>query len=542
MKKSLALLLCMLILSLAGAFASCEVMSHEHNFVQHTTPATCTEDGVAEFVCDCGEKITNVIPALGHDEETNIISAPTCTLEGKAEKVCKRCGAELGEEILPPAGHSFEDFEVVEPATCTRDGRMEKVCKSCGAREIKTEPATGHKISGEGRVTLEPTCTEEGKREFLCATCGESVEKPIPPIGHEYTDEWTIDIPATTEHAGERSHHCTHGCGERKDVTPIEKLSETTVYSARLRDPLGGIVPSAVGPCMIIKDKDGAKVKGGEFWARQFEITLPTAEYTVEITIGPNSSYINVDGYSFDLMNSEVKSKTVTLTPQAPSMTVTVYPHMIMDKDAGSATYMCDSANGYNVIYDEYITVVGATSSEDRKVKFSELMEGKKGMLLNLFFIGCSACRAELPSFINAYNAMSSTGKTYADEVAVVMLSNGDSVESLRKYKLDNNIPFAVAYGPTVERRFVTGAYPTTCMIDKNGMYIYKRTAALGQSTFQNLMETYCINRYKELESVGWLREKEGEEAPAPASEKIIADPFEKKKNPLNLTKTEVFE
>ena len=43
--------------------------AHEHSFGEWivTTEPTCTEDGAKERVCECGEKETEVIPALGHD-------------------------------------------------------------------------------------------------------------------------------------------------------------------------------------------------------------------------------------------------------------------------------------------------------------------------------------------------------------------------------------------------------------------------------------------------------------------------------------------
>ena len=45
----------------------------EHNFKENTIikPATCTEDGVKEYICECGEKRNEVIDSFGHDYEKN---------------------------------------------------------------------------------------------------------------------------------------------------------------------------------------------------------------------------------------------------------------------------------------------------------------------------------------------------------------------------------------------------------------------------------------------------------------------------------------
>ena len=93
---------------------------HEHSFGEWTTTkeATCTEEGSKERVCECGEKETEVIAALGHTEAEAVREnevAPTCTENGSYDLVvyCSVCNAEISRETIPvdALGHDFVNGE-----------------------------------------------------------------------------------------------------------------------------------------------------------------------------------------------------------------------------------------------------------------------------------------------------------------------------------------------------------------------------------------------------------------------------------------------
>ena len=66
-----------------------EGTGHVHSFGEWTvtTEPTCTEEGSKERVCECGEKETEVIPALGHDFVNGECSRCDETLTSKFEDV-----------------------------------------------------------------------------------------------------------------------------------------------------------------------------------------------------------------------------------------------------------------------------------------------------------------------------------------------------------------------------------------------------------------------------------------------------------------------
>ena len=119
------------------------------------TPATCTETGLSEGVlCSvCGAVLVEqeVVPAKGHTYgETVVIEEASCLRNGKQESVCKDCGETVTEKI-PALGHD-RVYEPAIEATCETSGRTGRVvCDRCGMvlEEGETIPPLGHEIEGD---------------------------------------------------------------------------------------------------------------------------------------------------------------------------------------------------------------------------------------------------------------------------------------------------------------------------------------------------------------------------------------------------------
>ena len=73
---------------------------HEYDSWHTTKNPSCTEDGVEERICSCGESETRTIDALGHNySKWTTVSEPTDKKNGKRERTCLRCGHKE-EEII----------------------------------------------------------------------------------------------------------------------------------------------------------------------------------------------------------------------------------------------------------------------------------------------------------------------------------------------------------------------------------------------------------------------------------------------------------
>ena len=100
-QKLLALLMTLaLVLSLAPAFALAEG-EHTHVWKERKrTEPTCTQEGSVTYVCSCGEKKTETIPALGHDwDEGKIVDDPHHPGGKRLRFRCRRCDALMFRDL-----------------------------------------------------------------------------------------------------------------------------------------------------------------------------------------------------------------------------------------------------------------------------------------------------------------------------------------------------------------------------------------------------------------------------------------------------------
>lgn len=106
---------------------------HIHLFGEWEVVAepTCTNIGVKQRTCPCGETETEEISATGHLEMTDEAIAATCTTPGlTAGKHCAVCGEILiRQENTPAKGHTYR-ITTTAP-TCTKAGDITYTCP-CG--------------------------------------------------------------------------------------------------------------------------------------------------------------------------------------------------------------------------------------------------------------------------------------------------------------------------------------------------------------------------------------------------------------------------
>lgn len=75
--------------------------THTHSYTGTvTTPASCTTAGIKTYVCACGERYTEDVPALGHTWDAGVITTqPTTTTEGVKTFTCTVCHETKTESV-----------------------------------------------------------------------------------------------------------------------------------------------------------------------------------------------------------------------------------------------------------------------------------------------------------------------------------------------------------------------------------------------------------------------------------------------------------
>ena len=216
-----------------GYTANCEV-SIKHKWNEEYTvdkEASCTEDGVESIhcsVCDAIDETTvRAIPKEEHAYgDWTVTKEPTCTEAGSKEKVCAECGDKVTEEI-PAAGHFWDEgFTIDKEATCTEDGSRSIHCQVCGeTKDDETIPASGHQF-GDWEIIETSSCEGSGSEKHTCSVCGFVETRGVDPLGHTWEEEYTIDKAPTCTEEGSKSIHCTK-CDAIKDSEVIPAIGHT---------------------------------------------------------------------------------------------------------------------------------------------------------------------------------------------------------------------------------------------------------------------------------------------------------------------------
>lgn len=204
-----------------------EIPVTQHSYEIKVIDPTCIAEGYTLYTCKiCGESYKdNIISAIPHDYESEIIEQPTCDTVGTIKYTCKYCGKSYTEEI-PVAEHHFTT-KVIAP-TCKEEGYTLYTCEDCGYsyKDNYTDKVEHNYIS---EITKEATCENKGEITYTCSFCGESYVEELDALGHDY--KVTV-VSATCEHGGYTEYKCSR-CDKsyKTDETPVtshEYIAEIT--------------------------------------------------------------------------------------------------------------------------------------------------------------------------------------------------------------------------------------------------------------------------------------------------------------------------
>ena len=159
--KKYLLTLCSVCVAFAGAMTlvacSCNppaeeiVETHVHNYTATIVKeATCTEEGLKKYTCDCGDSYTKAIA------------------------------------ITP---HNWGPYSTVKPATCL-DGLEERFCLDCNLRDTRIIASLGASGHYWNKTVKEPTCEEDGLITYTCTYCMSSyTEFGGEKLGHIWVND-----------------------------------------------------------------------------------------------------------------------------------------------------------------------------------------------------------------------------------------------------------------------------------------------------------------------------------------------------------------
>lgn len=121
-----------------------------------------------------------------------------------------------------------------------------------------------------------------------------------------------------------------------------------------------------------------------------------------------------------------------------------------------------------DVMYD--FSYTPANGSERKTL--SELVENNLAVMINFWYEGCGPCRSEFPAIEQAYNQ-------FKDKIAIVALSSQDTATAIKNFQAENGYTFDMARDTAgIEGRFSVGSWPTTIIVDRFGVVVYRSSGA----------------------------------------------------------------
>ena len=227
---------------------------HTHSYVASVIQdATCTEPGLREYRCSCGDSYTEEIAAAGHSWNEGIETvAPTCTTPGTKTFTCSVC-SETKEEEIATLPHTWDEgVETVEP-TCTEPGTMTYTCSVCQITREEGIESSGH-VWGEGVSTA--TCTAPGTTTYTCIICSDTSVEDAPALEHDF-------VGIQCSRCGEYSVTISEVATEYTDSTKTDglKLTLNTLTHDNVNGynrytinyTLENIIPGSIGEPGIFK-------------------------------------------------------------------------------------------------------------------------------------------------------------------------------------------------------------------------------------------------------------------------------------------------
>ncbi len=170
-----------------------EPTKHVHEYTAQITEATCLEEGIAVYTCECGDTYTEILPKKDHVAGEPERTEASVDKEGSIIVKCVNCGTILSSEIIekttptpkptatstpkptntPTPKYSDEYIQSVPTVT-------EKEAWTYGHEaNVKSGDWTGH--IDQVTTVKEPTTTEEGIKLHVC-TCGIVCKVLIPKL------------------------------------------------------------------------------------------------------------------------------------------------------------------------------------------------------------------------------------------------------------------------------------------------------------------------------------------------------------------------
>ncbi|MDE6504501.1 MAG: redoxin domain-containing protein [Clostridia bacterium] len=274
-------------------------------------------------------------------------------------------------------------------------------------------------------------------------------------------------------------------------IVPIAACTPDNLCTIRVAS-MGGLGLAEVS---VSISADGNEIaKGTTDENGNYEVSLENGTYTAKIDNVPNG-YKPSDSYTVEITNDK---KEVVLGVNSSIITGEALPEKQFL--TGDIMYDFNIKTTYKAVVSEDAIGNESISIESGSLSLAEAFEGKKAVLLNFWYVGCSPCKLELPAIMEAY-------AEYSNDVAILAINNypteGD--EEVASYVRTNKVTYPMGKDSAdVCKRFNFNAYPTSIMIDRYGVICEFHVGSVTDTDFwRNWFKKYTDPNYSQNITIG---------------------------------------
>lgn len=257
------------------------------------------------------------------------------------------------------------------------------------------------------------TCTTDGRLIGTCIHCGDSWTEILPATGHSFVEG-----------------SCSR-CGEADPSVPAE-----VTYTVTVRSDKGKAIPDVIVSVYTGGDQPADTGITNEKGIATMTL-LSAASYTIKLSrIPPGSSCKE----SYTSTSTRVNINLTTFSTVEPT-------------DHSKANYKVGSVMGEFTL----------TDTDGNSYTLSDLLQNKKLIVLNFWFVNCGPCKEEFPYFQALHDK-------YAEDVQLLTLNHIDKKSDIIALREHSGYTFPmIAENIGLRQGFGMSMYPTTVLIGSNG-------------------------------------------------------------------------
>ncbi|MCL4253689.1 MAG: redoxin domain-containing protein, partial [Anaerolineae bacterium] len=223
----------------------------------------------------------------------------------------------------------------------------------------------------------------------------------------------------------------------------------------------------------------------GVISADQLDACITSNNFNVYVDCSTALAQNNITSDQFDecIRSFSYNRFLDTITPEIETTPEASAPSGVLSANVSSIQDTARQLPDVGLAVGQIAPNFSATTITGDAISLNDLRG--KTVLLNFWFTTCAPCKKEMPAFQNAYD-------THSESFVVVAINREESAEAVSDFGTELALTFPLVLDPRgdLQAQFNVIGYPTTYLIDPNGMIIAYHAGPLSDADIAELIST----------------------------------------------------